>query len=72
MPLLCILTIYGQYPASLHPKSPLGAQLVAAVDDDLMAAASFIYCTVGNICNPQLDVSDLLCLPFCISCTLHQ
>ena len=44
IPLLCTLTIQGQYPVFLHPESPEGAQLgVAAVADDLMATASFVY-----------------------------
>ena len=41
-PLVCTLT--GQYPDSLHPDSPEGAQLgAAAVAEGLMTSASFVY-----------------------------
>ena len=44
IPLICTLTIQGQYPAFLHPESRQGAPLgVAAKADGLMATTSFVY-----------------------------
>ena len=44
IPLICSLTLLGQYPIFLHPESPQGAQLgVAAVADGLMAGISLVY-----------------------------
>ena len=44
IPLMCTSVIWGQYPAFLHPESPQGAQLGAAVvAEGLMAATSFVY-----------------------------
>ena len=39
IPLIYILTIWGQYPVFLHAETPLGA---AAVADGLMAPSSFV------------------------------
>ena len=44
IPLICILTIQGQYPTFLHPESPRGAQLgMAAVNAGLIVATFFVY-----------------------------
>ena len=44
IPLICSLTLLGQYPIFLHPESPQGAQLgVAAVAAGLMAGISLVY-----------------------------
>ena len=47
IPLVCTLTIYGQYPAFLHLESPaffhLRVAAVAAVAAGLMPATSFVY-----------------------------
>ena len=44
IPLICILTIQGQYPTFLHPESPRGAQLgMAEVNAGLVVATLFVY-----------------------------
>ena len=43
-PLLCTLTLQGQYPLFLYSKTPRGAQSgVAAVTEGLVATTSFVY-----------------------------
>ena len=43
IPLIGTLIIQGQYPVFLHPESPQGTQLGAAVADGSMATTSFVY-----------------------------
>lgn len=44
IPLICILTIQGQYPTFPHPESPWGAQLgMAAVNAGSGVATFFAY-----------------------------
>ena len=43
-PLICTLTIQGQYPVTFHPESPKGAHSgTPTVADDSMATTSFVY-----------------------------
>ena len=44
IPLICTITILGQYLVFLHPESPQRAQWPAAmVADGLMPTTSFVY-----------------------------
>ena len=44
IPLVCILTVWGQYPVLSHLEFPQSAHLgVSAVADGLVTAAFFVY-----------------------------
>ena len=54
-PLLCTLTLQGQYPLFVYSKTPQGAQ---AVSDGLVAATSFVY-LYGR--QPSLSILSMSC-----------
>ena len=61
IPLMCILTLWGQYPAFSHPESPQGAPLGAtAVGEGLMVQPPLFTDTAGDILHPQLITVSII------------